>query len=217
LRNVVKAKICGIAREEDLATALEAGADAVGFVVGVPTSPRNISLKKAEELVGKVPPFTKSVLVMVPDSLKELAEAHEMVGPDALQIHGDNLPDADSIRAEIRGASLIRAINPEPGEALEAAEATAGFDAILLDTFVPGMHGGTGVTQDWSMSRKIRQAIHPRKLILAGGLKPSNVQEAILAVKPYAVDVSTGVESSPGIKDPEKIISFIDRVREVER
>ncbi len=87
-------------------------------------------------------------------------------------------------------------------------------DAILLDTFVPGKHGGTGMIHDWEASRRICRDMQPRRLILAGGLRPTNVQEAIRVVRPYAVDVSTGVESSPGVKSAEKMRDFIERVRE---
>ncbi len=209
-----RVKICGITRVEDLVAAVDAGADAVGFVVGVPSSPRNLSLERAEELVGLVPVFASSVLVMVPDGLDDLAEAYEMIRPDILQVHGDGLPGVEEIREAVPGAALIKGIRSEPGDAIRAFEEAAGFDAVLLDTFFPGKHGGTGMIHDWRISEKIRKSVGPRRLILAGGLNPSNVQEAIRTVRPYAVDVSTGVESSPGIKDHEKIESFIENVRE---
>ena len=116
--------------------------------------------------------------------------------------------------SHIPGATLIKGIRSEPGEALRAAEEASGFDAVLLDTFSPGRHGGTGMTHDWRISEKIRKNLGSGRLILAGGLDPSNVQEAIRMVRPYAVDVSTGVELSPGIKDHEKIASFIENVME---
>lgn len=210
---MTRVKICGITRDEDLVAALDAGADALGFVVGVPSSPRNLPLESAAELVRMVPVFTKAVLVMVPGCISEIAEAWKAVRPDALQVHGHGLPSVEEIREVAPGATLIRGIKLEMGEALNNVEAAA-FDAILLDTFVPGKHGGTGMIHDWEASRRICRDMQPRRLILAGGLRPSNVQEAIRVVRPYAVDVSTGVESSPGVKSAEKMRDFIERVRE---
>ena len=210
---MTRVKICGITRDEDLVAALDAGADALGFVVGVPSSPRNLPIKRAAELVRLTPVFTKTVLVMVPNCISEIAEAWKAVGPDALQVHGHGLPSVEEIREVVPGANLIRGIRLERGEALNNVEAAA-FDAILLDTFVPGKHGGTGMIHDWEVSRRICRDMQPRRLILAGGLRSSNVQEAIRVVRPYAVDVSTGVESSPGVKSAEKMRDFIERVRE---
>jgi phosphoribosylanthranilate isomerase len=210
---LTRVKICGITRDEDLVAALDAGADALGFVVGVPSSPRNLPVESAAELVRRVPVFTKAVLVMVPGCISEIAEAWKAVRPDALQVHGHGLPSVEEIREVAPGATLIRGIRLEMGEALNNVEAAA-FDAILLDTFVPGKHGGTGMIHDWKASGRICRDMQPRRLILAGGLRPSNVQEAIRVVRPYAVDVSTGVESSPGVKSAEKMRNFIERVRE---
>ena len=195
--------------------AVAAGADAVGFVVGVPASTRDLSLERAARLVRQVPVFTSSVLVMVPGALDDLVEAYETIRPDILQVHGNGVPSVEEIREAIPGAALIKGIRSEPGEALRAAEEASGFDAVLLDTFSPGVHGGTGMTHDWRISEMIRRKLSTRRLILAGGLTPGNVQEAIRTVRPYAVDVSTGVESRPGIKDHGKITSFIENVREV--
>jgi phosphoribosylanthranilate isomerase len=211
----VRTKICGLTRVEDLQAAVSSGADALGFIVGVPSSTRNLSLEKAASLVRQVPVFTSSVLVMVPGALDDLTDAYEMIRPNILQVHGDGIPSVEEIREAIPGAPLIKGIRSKPGEAVRAPEEVAGFDAVLLDTFSPGRLGGTGVIHDWRISEKIRKSLGPRRLILAGGLDPSNVQEAIRTVRPYAVDVSTGVESSPGIKDHEKIASFIENVREV--
>jgi phosphoribosylanthranilate isomerase len=211
----VRTKICGISRVEDLEAAVTAGADAVGFVVGVPTSTRNLSFERAARLVRQVPLFTSSVLVMVPGAIKDLTEAYGIIRPDILQVHGDGVPNVVEIRDAIPEAILIKGIRSEPGEALRAVREASGFDAVLLDTFFPGKYGGTGIPHDWRISKKISKNLGPRRLILAGGLNPSNVQEAIRTVMPYAVDVSTGVESSPGIKDHRKIASFIEKVKEV--
>ena len=213
--NAVKVKICGITREENLEAAVNAGADAVGFVVGVPSSPRNLSPEIAAELVEMVPVYTKTVLVLVPGGVDEAVEAYETIRPDVLQIHGEETLNAILLKTMMPGVALIKGVNPEPDRMMEAAEDTGGYDALLLDAFVPGKHGGTGVKQDWEVSARLREAIHPKRMILAGGLNPANVEEAIRVVKPYAVDVSSGVESRPGVKDPKKIASFIMNVRKV--
>ena len=210
----VRTKICGITRIEDLQAAVSSGADALGFVVGVPSSTRNLSIEKAASLVRQVPVFVSSVLLMVPSTLDDLTEAYETIRPNSLQLHGDGVPSVEEIREAIPGVPLIKGVSSEPGEVMRAAKEAAGFDAILLDTFSPGTYGGTGMIHDWRISEKIRKNVGSRRLILAGGLNPLNVQEAIRTVRPYAVDVSTGVESSPGIKDHEKIASFIENVRE---
>jgi phosphoribosylanthranilate isomerase len=211
----VRVKICGITRAEDLAVATSAGADAVGFVVGVPSSPRNIPVEKAEKLIERVPVFAQSVLVTVPTSVAELLKIHEKVSPDAVQIHGDLL-DASAFREKLPDTSLIVAVSANPIEALEvASKASKASDAILLDTFARGRYGGTGIVNDWELSKRVRQAIHPKPLILAGGLDPDNVREAVRVVRPYAVDVSSGVELQSGIKDPSKIIAFIKEAKEL--
>lgn len=212
----VKVKICGITREEDLKMVSDLGADAIGFVVDVPSSPRNISLKKAEKFIRFVPVFVKSVLVMVPKSIDELVLTCEKLNPNILQIHGENILDASTLREKISNTSIIRALNANQENALKAAsEASKSFDAILLDSSTHGMYGGTGKVHDWNLSKRVKHVIHPKPLILAGGLNPKNVKEGICRVQPYAVDVSTGVESLPGIKDPEKVSAFIENAKEI--
>ena len=212
----VRVKICGITREEDLAIAVAAGADAVGFVVGVTSSPRNLTLKEAEKLIKQVPIFVDSVVVTVTNSINSLSKIYGKLRPDALQFHGENLSEASVIREKIHDARLIKAVYVKTGNVIKAAmEASSSFDAVLLDSFVHGKYGGTGVVHDWDLSKRVKQAIHPKPLILAGGLNPENVKDAIRAVQPYAVDVSTGVESRPRIKDPEKVSAFIQNAKEV--
>jgi len=212
----VKVKICGITREEDLTIAVAAGADAVGFVVGVASSPRNLTLEKAEKLIKQVPIFVDSVTVVATNSVKSLIKIYEKLRPDALQIHGENLSEASIIHEKIHDARLIKTVYVKTGNAIKAAmEASKSFDAVLLDSYVSGKYGGTGTVHDWNLSKRVKQLIHPKPLILAGGLNPENVKDAIRTVQPYAVDVSTGVESRPGIKDPEKILAFIQNAKKV--
>ena len=212
---VVRVKICGITSKEDLEDAAESGADAVGFVVGVASSPRNLSLTEAENLIGQVPPFLKSVLVTVPRSINDLA-AYEKLNPDVIQIHGEKLNTAESVRLKLPKTQLIGAVNAKLANDFAAvSEAAKLFDAVLLDSFAIGRHGGTGVIHDWELSKRVKQVIQPKPLILAGGLNPENVAEAVHTVKPYAVDVSSGVEQQPGIKSHKKIVAFIKNAKDV--
>lgn len=215
MRNV-RVKICGITREEDLAVAVTAGADAVGFIVGVPSSPRNLTLERAEKLVKQVPVFVDSVVVTVPDSIDSLVKIYEGLRPTAIQIHGEKPSEASVIREKIRGARLIKTVYVKTGDVTTTViEDSKAFDAILLDSFTNGQYGGTGMVHDWELSRRIKQIIEPTPLILAGGLKPENVKEAILTVQPYAVDVASGVESQPAVKDPKKVYEFIKNAKEI--
>jgi phosphoribosylanthranilate isomerase len=208
--NAVRVKICGITRKEDLDAATAAGADAVGFVVSVASSPRNISLADAEKLMRQVPPFVKSVLVTVPSNLEDLMATCEALNPDAVQIHGENLQDFGAVRSKLPSTLLIGAVKANAKDAVgNAEEAAKAFDAVILDSFVQGKHGGTGVVHDWNVSQHIKQVIHPKPLILAGGLSPENVAEAVRTVHPYAVDVSSGVERQPGVKDYRKMVEFV--------
>ena len=211
----VKVKICGITSNEDLATAVEAGADAVGFVVEVPSSPRTLTIERAEKMMINIPVFVKNVVVTVPESLNELTEIYSRLKPDILQIHGHNLSDS-ALPEKFANTRFIGAVQAKSDRVVEeAVKAANTFDAVLVDSFVPGRFGGTGIVHDWKLSRRVKRVIHPKPLILAGGLNPENVRNAVRAVKPYAVDVSTGVESRPGIKDPNKVFAFIEKAKEV--
>lgn len=202
-------KICGITREEDLEAACKLGADMVGFIVGHTQSPRSIGLEKAKHLINLVPDNVKSVLVMVPKSLKEVLEAYSYLKPDIIQVHGEFL-NLKLFKMKQLEAKIVRAIPVGGAKVIEKAISEAAFsDGILVDSYIAGKFGGTGITHNWSISRLIRGAIYPKPLILAGGLNPRNVAEAIKIVKPYAVDVSTGVELSPGIKDQKNMKFFI--------
>jgi phosphoribosylanthranilate isomerase len=212
-----RVKICGITRKEDLDVATAAGADAVGFVVGIASSPRNLSVSEAERLIRQVPPFVTSVLVTVPRSIEDFT-VFEKLNPDAIQIHGDNMRAARCIRLKLPNTQLIKGINTNLFEDLDfASNALKPFDAVLLDSFVEGRYGGTGVVHDWELSKRVKQAIQPKPLILAGGLNPENVAKAVRAVVPYAVDVSSGVEQKPGIKSHQKIVDFINNAKDVKK
>jgi phosphoribosylanthranilate isomerase len=213
----VRVKICGITRKEDLDAATEAGADAVGFVVGVASSPRNLSLNEAERLIRQVPPFVTNVLVTVLRSNDDFA-TYQMLNPSVIQIHGENQHSAEAIRRKLPNTILIGAINAQVANDLDAiSKAAKVFDAVLLDSFAEGQYGGTGMVHDWEMSKQVKQVIQPKPLILAGGLNPENVAKAVRTVKPYAVDVSSGVEQQPGIKNHKKIVEFIKNAKDVRK
>ena len=212
----VRVKICGITREEDLAVAVAAGADAVGFLVGVPSSPRNLTLERAERLLRKVPIFVDSVVVTAPQNIKGLVEICEGLKPTAIQIHGKKNFDASEIRERIKDTRLIKTVYVKTSSLNETViEDLKTFDAVLLDSFTKGQYGGTGRVHDWTLSRQIKEAVAPLPVILAGGLKPENVKEAILMVQPYAVDVASGVELRPAVKDHEKIRAFVENAKEI--
>ncbi len=212
----VRVKICGITRLEDLHAAVEAGADALGFVVDVPQSPRNLPIDRAKKLMKETPILVKKIAVTVFRGVDHVLRIYDELRPDAIQVHGGSSA-GKQMHEILDQIPIIRAVNIVSEESLKEALAEAEFfDAILVDSHVPGKYGGTGVTHNWVLSRKLRGMIEPKPLILAGGLKPENVGEAILLVKPFAVDVSSGVERRPGIKDRTKIISFIREVRRVE-
>ncbi len=216
----VRVKICGITSTRDLQAAVDAGADAVGFVVNVPQSPRNLPLETAKELMRIAPVFLETVIVTVANSLNDLEKICEELNPTTLQVHATN-QIYQEVKERYPNTRLIGAVGiPRHGSlntldaALRAAEI---LDAVLVDTSVPGEYGGTGKIHDWNLSRRIRDAIYPIPLILAGGLTPENVKQAIALVEPYAVDVSSGVEVGPGVKDREKVYRFVKSAKEVER
>ena len=204
--SVVRSKICGITRIEDALAAVAAGADAIGLVFYA-KSPRAVSVEQAAAFLQTLPPFVTSVGLFVDMPRAELQTLLQRLPLDLLQFHGDESP----VDCEGHGRPYIKALRVRPGEDVAAAMAPyAGARGILLDTFVEGVPGGTGATFDWSLIP--RQAAKP--IILAGGLEAGNVAAAIRQVRPYAVDVSGGVEASKGIKDAGKIRAFVQAVRD---
>ena len=204
---VVRSKICGITRIEDALVAAEAGADAIGLVF-YDKSPRAVDVRQARAILAALPPFVTSVGLFVNASRCFIGEVLDAVPLDVLQFHGDETPE----QCEGHGRPWFKALRVRPGDDLLAeARRFAGARAILLDAYVPGMPGGTGERFDWSLI----PTDLPMPLILAGGLTPDNVAEAIASVRPYGVDVSGGVEAAKGIKDAAKVAAFIRRVRGV--
>jgi phosphoribosylanthranilate isomerase len=211
---MTKIKICGLTNLADLKAVTDLGADAAGFITGVPASPRNVSLDMAKTLIKETPVFTKSVLVMVPRNLNWAIKIYRDLKPDAVQIHGEQI-DTDEFGREEPNPSIIKAVSMNNSGAISTAlRAAEHCDAVLLDSSTGNNLGGTGNVHNWQQSREIVDWIKPKPLILAGGLNPDNVAEAIKIVRPYAVDVCTGTERAPGIKDRDKVKAFILKVRE---
>lgn len=211
----MRVKICGMMRQKDVDTAVDNGADAVGFVVGSPSSRRNLSLAEARSLMKRVPIFATKVAVTSSKDSKNIRRICSALNPDALQLHRYNPKLIQMIRRTHPEIELILATAIRDLSSVLRAKRTSSYsNAVLADTpSIIGM-GGTGRTHDWSLTASLRQKIHPHPLILAGGLTPSNVQLAIKKVKPYAVDVSSGVEESMGVKDHVKVRKFINNAKE---
>ncbi|MBH3451241.1 phosphoribosylanthranilate isomerase [Pseudomonas putida] len=202
----VRSKICGITRIEDALAAAEAGADAIGFVFYA-KSPRAVDVRQARAIIAELPPFVTTVGLFVNASRCELNEILEVVALDLLQFHGDETPQD----CEGYHRPWIKALRVRPSDDLEAAcQLYAGARGILLDTYVAGVPGGTGEAFDWSLV----PAHLSKPIILAGGLSADNVGQAIAQVRPYAVDVSGGVEQAKGIKDAAKIEAFMQAVKQ---
>jgi len=202
-------KICGVRTSEGVRAAVAAGADAIGLNF-YPPSPRSLTVDAAVALAQAIPPFVSRVALFVNEPVERICEVATRVGADCVQLHGDL--SADEL-AELRGFRRVLAIGAVPGETMERlAPYLDVVDAVLLDAVVPGEHGGTGRVADWDEAAAVVAALD-RPVILAGGLTPHNVIEAIAAVRPYAVDVASGVERTRGVQDPALIAAFGAAVR----
>ena len=200
-------KICGLSREADVAAAVDAGADAVGFVL-FGRSPRHVSAARAGALARALPPFVTPVCLFVNGKADEIARTIDQVPRAVLQFHGDETPAS----CQATGRSYIRAARMHEGFALlDFAHAYASASALLLDADVQG-YGGGGKVFDWSL---IPPNV-PVPLVLSGGLNPANVIDGVMRVRPWAVDVSSGVEASKGVKDATLIRRFCEAVREAD-
>jgi len=215
-----RVKICGMKDLDSVMTAVKYGADAVGFITEVPVStPRKIDRETARELVASTPPLVSTVMVCMPDSLENALELARFVQPDAVQVHSSmSREDLRAIK-ENTGVKLIKTLHIDGGtDVRNAVDEINGLnniaDAILLDTKIDGKTGGTGTVHDWARSFEITQH-SPLPVILAGGLKPGNVADAVRTVRPYGVDTASGVETR-GVKDEDKVMMFINNARSVQ-
>jgi phosphoribosylanthranilate isomerase len=208
---MVRAKICGVTNEADLRAVAESGADAVGSVTEVSVdTPREVPPDRAADLVAAAPPFLSTVLVSMPDSETRAVELAGAVAPDAIQLHGEY--DDEDIRyipreARADGITAVDAADPDRVRRYDGVA-----DAILLDSTTEDGAGGTGETHDWHAARElVRDCSTP--VVLAGGLTPENVADAVRTVDPYAVDVSSGVERTDGEKDHVAVASFVRQAK----
>jgi phosphoribosylanthranilate isomerase len=197
----VKVKICGITSAEDALAAVDAGADALGFMFYAP-SPRCVTRESAAPIIRRLPPFVAKVGVFVNPTAEEVRQAIADCGLDTLQFHGEEPPEFCS-QFGLRALKAFRVQGPETLKTLPDYSGVA----WLLDSFVAGARGGTGHTFNWDIAAQAAKL--GGRVILAGGLTPENVADAVRKVRPYAVDVSSGVESAPGKKDAAKVRAFI--------
>lgn len=201
-------KICGITRVEDALAAAYAGVHAIGLVF-FDKSPRHVGLEKAGEIAKALPPFVSAVGLFVNPGRREVEEAMASVHLDLLQFHGEE----SEAFCNSFSVPYIKAARVKPGlDLVQYAAGYASAKGILLDAFVEGVEGGTGRTFDWNLIPRNL----PLPVILSGGLDPGNVADAIIRVDPWAVDVSSGVESAKGIKDAAKIAAFMQGVKKTD-
>lgn len=204
---MIRVKICGITREEDAESAREAGADFLGLVFA--SSPREVDMQRANEIMNSVPDFSGWVGVFADECRERVASTARKLGLHYVQLHGDESPEDCQYLAQ-EGLEVIKARCIRDESSFGSVDSFH-VPFILLDTYSPGERGGTGRPFDWALL-KGRQ-FHT-KVFLSGGLRPDTISQALRMFAPFAVDVSSGVEAAPGVKSPEKIQSFIRAVRE---
>lgn len=203
-----RVKICGITRVEDGLAVAQIGADAIGLVF-YDKSPRNVGLAQARAIADALPPFVSTVALFVDPQASEVQAVIETVRPDLLQFHGDESPEF----CNGFNRPYLKAVRVKPGlDLLQYAARFGDARGLLLDAYSEAAHGGTGHRFDWDL---IPPGL-PSSLVLAGGLDPGNVAEAIRRVRPWAVDVSSGVEMAKGIKDAARIAAFVEEVKRVD-
>lgn len=194
----MRVKICGITNYDDACMAVELGADALGFIF-FPQSPRCMTAEAVRTIVDRLPPFITPVAVVVNESPARVSEIMAISGCQVAQLHGDETPDY----VERLAWPAIKGISIATTQDLDVIGSYTHARAILLDTKVAGQYGGTGTSFDWHIAHDARRFGRP--LILAGGLSPENIGEAIRIAQPHAIDVSSGIERAPGIKDHSRM------------
>ncbi|MCM2265097.1 MAG: phosphoribosylanthranilate isomerase [Desulfuromonadales bacterium] len=202
---MVRVKICGITNQEDALHAASCGADALGFVF-YPGSPRCVTPAQVRAMGEALPPFVTRVGLFVNETPERIRAIAGECGLDVLQLHGDEPPEA----CLLPPYRVIKGVRPRSADDLGRLAAYP-VAALLVDAAVPGQFGGTGQRADWQLAAQLAAT---RRVILAGGLTPANVSAAVQAVRPYGVDVASGVEQAPGRKDPEKVAQFIRMAKE---
>ena len=200
----VKVKVCGMTRLKDALVAVEVGADAVGFIF-YKKSPRSVTMKTVREIVLELPPFVDTVGVFVDETAEQINKIADYCNLDIIQLHGDESPTfCKKIRRKVIKAFRIKD--------MQSVKKLSSFQVsgFLLDTFSDNLHGGTGKVFDWNLALPAKKF---GPVIMAGGLTPNNVQQAVRQIRPYGVDVCSGVESEPGIKDHKKVRAFLNNAK----
>ena len=206
---MIRVKICGITRVADAEKAVELGADALGFIFA--KSPRQITPQKAREITLRISPFVKTVGVFVNERPAKIREIMDFCGLDLVQLHGNESVSSCSELAP----RVIKAFRVQGEESLlQIAEYKNHVRAILLDAYQKGLNGGTGKTFDWRLAVKAKKTGIP--MVLSGGLDADNITEALERVNPFAIDISSGIEKRPGIKDHGRMRAFMRKIKDYE-
>lgn len=209
----MKVKVCGIRSIEDAKYTIECGADAIGLLVGQRHTANDfITPDQAKEIVSQMPAFSSSVLVTHLTDAQEISDLAKYTGVSTIQLHGGTgIEEAKYVKEQLPYIKLVQCLHVTGPESIEEGKAILPYiDAVLLDTcnVATGQVGGTGLTHDWNISKRIVQE-YDKPIILAGGLNPDNVAEAIRAVRPYGVDANSGTKNAEGLKDYNKIKAFV--------
>lgn len=207
---MTRVKICGITNREDAKCCADCGADAIGFVFA--DSPRRVTPTQARDIMSRLEPFVTGVGVFVDEPAEEVRRTLEMTGCSVAQLHGDEPP---TYIESLAPYGVVKAIRVDGSLDDALLNGYKGARAVLLDTYVPGLAGGTGRRSDTRLAAKL--AREGWRVIVAGGLTAANVAEVVASVRPYGVDVSSGVESAPGRKDHGQVARFIAAVRAADR
>jgi phosphoribosylanthranilate isomerase len=198
-------KICGLTNHDDALAALRAGADYLGFIL-VPRTPRYVSASNIKKIIKSLPHTAKFVGVFRDHPVDQVLTIMDEAGLDIAQLHGNE----NEVEIGQIGRDRVWKVLPVTNDEQVEAALNCGAGRVLIDTFVKGQVGGTGQTGNWELARRVAEE---REIILAGGLNPENVYEAVKIVQPFGVDVSSGVEQAPGVKDRDKVAEFIRRAK----
>ncbi|MFQ5647865.1 MAG: phosphoribosylanthranilate isomerase [Candidatus Aenigmatarchaeota archaeon] len=215
----MRVQIAGISNLKDALAVVEFGGDGIGFTLGLPGGPHDgLTEKKARDIIVKLPPLVSTVLITYHNTAEKVGELARYLGVTTVQLHNEtDISEMKKIREIIPHIKLIKSVNVIDEPSIEKArELSEHVDCIILDTYDPetGRHGATGKTHNWDISRRIVEECKV-PVILAGGLNPDNVEEAIKKVEPWGVDVHTGIENEDGTKNYEKMRLFIERAKRI--
>lgn len=211
--------MCGLTRPQDVDVACHLGVDAIGLVF-YPPSPRNVSIPQAQQLLSRIKPFSKSVALFVDEQVSTVNEVLRQVPIDLIQFHGAESAEycegfGRPYLKVIKLAVDTDSVDVVASELIQQVSAHPGAQGFLLDSLIPGEAGGTGQSFSWSVlsnalaNMQLKTALNDRAVVIAGGLTPDNCQQCVEQLSPYALDVSSGIESAKGIKDPERMSAFM--------